>query len=121
MKEMTIEQKAKAYDKALKVAHRLYEQGTITESLSYIFPELKESEGEKNIKDLIDELKCSLRAANCQNDACGGGHEKRIALLEWSIAWIEKQKTIDVESLRSWLLKDIAMSLVFFSMKIHWE
>ena len=51
----------------------------------------KESEDEKNVKDLIDELKCSLRAANCQNEACNGGHEKRIALLEWAIAWLEKQ------------------------------
>jgi uncharacterized protein (DUF2344 family) len=56
----------------------------------------KESEDERNIKELISELKCSLRAAICQNDACGGGHEKIIALLEWSIAWFEKQgKKID--------------------------
>ena len=57
----------------------------------FFFPELKESEEEKNIKNLIDELKCSLRAAKCQDDACRGGHEKRIALLEWGIAWLEKQ------------------------------
>ncbi len=63
----------------------------VKEIFRRIFPELKENEEEQNIKDLIDELKCSLRAANCQNDACGGGHEKRIALLEWSIAWLEKQ------------------------------
>ena len=44
MKELTIEEKAKAYDEALKRAKKLYERGTITESLSYIFPELKESE-----------------------------------------------------------------------------
>jgi len=56
-----------------------------------LFLELQKSEDEKNIKNLIDELKLSLRAANCQNDACGGGQEKRIALLEWGIAWIEKQ------------------------------
>lgn len=90
---MTIEQKAKAYDLAIRKAEELivtsvaYDKFTIEK----IFPELKESEEEKNIKNLIDELKCSLRAANCQNDACGGGHEKRIALLEWSIAWLEKQ------------------------------
>lgn len=61
------------------------------ERLEIIFPELAWSEDDKNIKDLIDELKCSLRAANCQNDACRGGHEKRITLLEWAIDWLEKQ------------------------------
>lgn len=61
------------------------------EKLENIFPELQESEDDRNIKDLIDELKCSLRAANCQNEACNGGHEKRIALLEWAITWLEKQ------------------------------
>ena len=81
----------KRYKDALRRAKKLYGQGTITECLGWIFPEIKESKDEKNIKDLIDELKCSLRAANCQNDACGGGHEKRIALLEWGIAWLEKQ------------------------------
>ena len=60
-------------------------------TIEEIFPELAESEDEKNIKGLINELKCSLRAANCQNEACNGGHEKRIALLEWAIAWLEKQ------------------------------
>lgn len=54
-----------------------------------IFSELKEDES--NIKNLIDELKYSLRAAICQNHACGGGHEKRIALLEWGIDYLEKQ------------------------------
>ena len=55
-----------------------------------LIPELAESEDEKNIKDLIDELKCSLRMAECQNYTCGG-HEKRIALLEWGITWLKKQ------------------------------
>lgn len=32
------------YKEALERAKRLYEKGTITESLGYIFPELKESE-----------------------------------------------------------------------------
>lgn len=85
----------KKYKEVLKKARGVLNDGTISNNtIAYIqdiFPELKESEKEQNIKDLIDELKCSLRAANCQNDACGGGHEKRIALLEWSIAWLEKQ------------------------------
>ena len=44
---METEDKAKRYDEALERAKKLYEQGTITESLSYVFPELKESEDEK--------------------------------------------------------------------------
>jgi len=87
---MTQEEKARAYDKAIEKIKYVMEHGVSPtfnkEDLQGIFPELKESEDEKNIKDLIDELKLSLRAANCQNDACGGGHEKRIALLEWAIA-----------------------------------
>jgi len=35
------------YNEALEKAKKLYEQGTITESLAYIFPELKESNDEK--------------------------------------------------------------------------
>ena len=42
----------KKYNEALERARKLYEQGTITESLCYIFPELKESEDEK-IRNLI--------------------------------------------------------------------
>ena len=89
---MNYEQK---YKEALEKIKYLIEDDDnailIKDDIEDIFPELKESEDERNIKDLIDELKCSLKAANCQNDACGGGHEKRIALLEWAIAWIGKQ------------------------------
>ena len=82
----------KAYRNALERAREELGSGSYNKgTIEYIFPELKESEDEKNIKNLIDELKCSLRAANCQNEACNGGHEKRIALLEWAIAWLEKQ------------------------------
>lgn len=80
------------YKEKLRLAKEALESGSYDkDTIEYIFPELKESKDERNIKDLIDELKGSLRAANCQNDACGGGHEKRIALLEWGIAWLEKQ------------------------------
>ena len=44
----------KAYKDALKRAKKLYEQGTITESLSYVFPELRGSEDEKIRKSLIE-------------------------------------------------------------------
>ncbi len=82
------------YKEALERARNYYsttDSVADAELIELIFPELKEIEDEKNIKNLIDELKCSLRAANCQNEACNGGHEKRIALLEWAIAWLEKQ------------------------------
>jgi hypothetical protein len=82
MDTQTLEKLQRIYDQADSFGKSLMEKE---------FPELKESDDEKNIKDLIDELKDSLRAAFCQNDATGGGHEKRIALLEWGIAWLEKQ------------------------------
>lgn len=91
----------KKYKEALKQAKALYENANgmvLKKWVEQVFPELAESEDEKNIKDLIDELKCSLRAANCQNDACRGGHEKRIALLEWAIAWLEKLGEISTKS-----------------------
>jgi hypothetical protein len=95
LKAMNYEQKYKEDLKAAKgwlAIAKKDNNTTATQILENLFPELKENEDEKNIKDLIDELKRSLRAANCQNDSCGGGHEKRIALLEWAIAWFEKQK-----------------------------
>ena len=87
-----------ALDNLMKIKAENKDNKELVDFIENKYPELKESEDEKNIKDLIDELKCSLRAANCQNDACGGGYEKRIALLEWSIAWLEKQgnqKSVD--------------------------
>lgn len=105
----------KKYKEALERAREWYNNpnsSSIGKTYLYaVFPELKESEDEKNIKDLIDELKCSLRAANCQNDACGGGHEKRIALLEWAIDWLEKQgeKSQGKTALETW--KDMRLEV----------
>ena len=82
---MTIEQKAKCYDDALKMAKKLYEQGTITESLAYIFPELAESEDEKTRKEIIYHIK------NC-DDTINEETEKRM------LAWLENiPYTIDHE------------------------
>ena len=96
----------KKYKEALGWMQGMYGglHGKTKEEAEKYFPELKESEDERNIKDLIDELKCSLRAANCQNEACNGGHEKRIALLEWAITWLERQgKTLDPDKVIEWL------------------
>ena len=58
MKELTIEQKAKAYDKALKLARDYYEDKNcfkyLKGVLENIFPELKESKDERIRKALID-------------------------------------------------------------------
>lgn len=114
------------YKEALKVMESLYNvvkyqsnsDALLTrQTIEKAFPNLKESEDEKNIKNLIDELKHSLTAANCQNDATGGGHEKRIALLEWGISWLEKQckqKPIWSEEDESWF-KDIELMALSFS------
>ena len=55
MKELSIEQKAKAYDEALKVLHK-YDGANIMFSQSLkeeMFPELKESEDERTRKEIV--------------------------------------------------------------------
>ena len=78
----------KLYKDALERAKKLYEQGTITESLSNVFPELKESEDERIRKKLIKYFQ----------DLKGGwfGNISHDDIL----AWLEKQgeqKTFDYE------------------------
>ena len=53
---MTAEEKAKAYNEAIERARKIYEQGTITESLAWVFPELKESEDERIRKVIINKI-----------------------------------------------------------------
>ena len=103
---MTIEQKAKCYDDALKMAKKLYEQGTITESLAYIFPELAESEDEKTRKEIVGYLKRNLRfewAAWLENIPYTIDHEKREGFHLGYKAALEKQGekslTVDIESM----------------------
>lgn len=84
MKELLIEEKAKAYDKALKVLHK-YDGAHImfTQDLKEeIFPELKESEDERIRKSLIGHLK------ECRNNT-----RSEVMLGEYAkwIAWLEKQ------------------------------
>jgi hypothetical protein len=80
---MTIEQKAQRYNEALKRAKKLYEQGTITESLSYVFPELRESDDERIRKWLI----CTLKSLNNSPVQIDGAYEMMLP----AIAWLEKQ------------------------------
>ena len=76
----------KLYKEALERAKKLYEQGTITESLNYIFPELKEMDELTWLTKYIEEeayyLSIDIR-----------DEEDRIKLknLKRSLAWLEKQ------------------------------
>lgn len=79
MKDLTIEQKAKAYDEALKVLHK-YDGANImfTQDLKEeMFPELKESEDERTRKEIVRFIRMEV--------------EDEIVGNKW-LAWIEKQK-----------------------------
>ena len=84
MKELSIEEKAKRYDEALKVLHK-YDGVNIIFSQSLkekMFPELKESEDEKIKKSLIRLVKAFY---DCNFPTPEGFERKDI------LAWIEKQ------------------------------
>ena len=88
MKEHTIEEKAKAYDKALSVAQETYTtQPTYKDWLAKMFPELKENEDELKwlTKFIEEEARCL--SMDIRDD------EDRIKLknLQKSLAWLEKQ------------------------------
>ena len=85
---MTQEEKAKAYDEAIKIAkskiknnkdHVLYEDDIIE-----IFPELKESEDEKVRKTLIHIVKCAC-------DKYGVKYQGKEISEDKLLAWLEKQ------------------------------
>lgn len=58
MAELTIEEKAKAYDEALERAKEHYHAGCFAPAmLERIFPELKESEDERTRKELLGFIK----------------------------------------------------------------
>ena len=76
MKELSIEEKAKAYDEALKRAIKHHDKDGLTleqyETIDIIFPELKESKDERIRKEIIKYIKT-------------GTYHK-----DW-LAWLEKQ------------------------------
>ena len=86
MKELSIEEKAKAYDEAIKRVENIKTGKcettfVFTEGLfEHIFPELKESEDERIRKDIIDHLQ--FLAKYCI--------ESMPNVDKW-IAWLEKQ------------------------------
>ena len=80
---MSIEEKAKAYDEAINKISDVVEAGTIEQGLAeWLFPELKESEGERIRKALIKYFTLSDDNADFQ---CCGVHYKDI------VAWLEAQ------------------------------
>jgi len=75
MKELSIEEKAKAYDEAIERALKLKVQNpfdTVGQMMEYVFPELAESEDENIRKEILDYI---AKATGCKR---------------W-IDWIEKQ------------------------------
>lgn len=79
---MTQEEKAKAYDEALKRAKKLNADNMMSdEAIEEIFPELRESEDERIRKDLIKYLESDRDCQPCQN----------VSFYDRSIAWLEKQ------------------------------
>lgn len=87
MKELTTEQKAKAYDKVSKEVkdffegrHKMYSD--VNQTLEYLFPELVESEDEKIRKGLIKLVQHTENDELC----CEYGHSKNDFL-----TWLEKQ------------------------------
>lgn len=83
----TIEEKAKAYDKALQIARKINNGEGVTAPSDWticetIFPELKESEDEKIRKWIITQLELKSDVNN--------PHDLELMILK-SIAWLEKQ------------------------------
>ena len=91
MKELSIEEKAKAYEEAIERAKAIYYQGsykpdtaaTIAETLQNIFPALKESEDERIKRAIKKALQVRCDGSRIISD--------EPVTLEEAIAWIEKQ------------------------------
>ena len=98
MKELSIEEKAKAYDEAFKVANKYKDTHIMFPSIKdEMFPELKESEDESIRKRLIELLK--------KND------EQHFAK---EIAWLKKQSTPQVRTGLEWVntIDDACVAMV---------
>ena len=95
MKELTIEQKAAAYERAIEAAKK-YHNGTLKDVMETIFPELKESD-ERIREEIISYIKSSGAVTN----------------QEW-IAWLEKQgKNKSIDDLTAQEAMDIAVAKCF--------
>lgn len=106
MKELTIEQKAKAYDEALEKARNLHKdaidmgENIRAKQCEIIFPELKGSEDENN-KRISKEISRFLKQNNGWNN-------------EW-LTWLKKQgEPIDKEKVQIGARMDVALSIINF-------
>lgn len=97
MKELSIEQKAIAYDKVIEKLRDFYrDYDTIShlidvkEELANLFPELKGSNNKEIREDIINNLK---RYINCIKDSYDAHSAKNLVVkeIEKQIAWLEKQ------------------------------
>ena len=86
MKKLSIEEKAKAYDEAIEKAKKVKDNPFAgydgSDVISYLFPELQESENERIRKGLIG----YFRAGKCENISSYHGISTNDIL-----AWLEKQ------------------------------
>ena len=93
MKELSVEEKAKAYDKALERAKKEWSNNldnaykNYRESLEIIFPELKESEDEKVRKSLFEYFKNRKDDGDADETWYGISYDE-------ILAWLEKQSDI---------------------------
>lgn len=91
-KELTIEEKAKAYDRAIANAKEQAIDGYLDAvAVNDIFPELKEGEGEQHRKWILEYLYDGLR----KSDEQFKDHFKT------AIAWLEKQGEMDMRSYKA--------------------
>ena len=85
-RELSMKEKAEAYDRALEIAkawHKLDNNDLSNTDLETLFPELKESENEKIRKDIIFYIKAIANNENISPDS-------KKECKTW-IAWLEKQ------------------------------
>ena len=88
MKELSIEEKAKRYDKAIERAESIYNETAIPSATTkgictYIFPELKESEDDMMVKFIKNQL-FNIKKTITENYELD-------AKLTKAICWLEKQ------------------------------
>ena len=87
MKELSIEEKAKCYDEAIKRAKNYYsttDSAADIKLIGLIFPELKEGEDEKTRKEILDYI---IKGSESLYDVQQYGKER---FDKW-ISWLEKQ------------------------------
>ena len=114
MKELTIEEKAKAYDKAFGMAKALYDKGAPDSlHLEEMFPILKENEDERIRKELIayvkDQQSSFISAPDCRDKYEEDENNKYNS---W-IAWLEEQGKKDklIQELGEYKVKYIQETL----------